>query len=179
MIRGYASAHGRTNTCSRDTDLIAFGRMRDDRRLFRIIPRLAVRRVLLGRKGWGRPFLIERSRAAQGRKRLRHDNGRQRHREYCAQQEVGDRSTMIRSLYAFNAHCAFLEVGLKRDRIGGVERHLVDELALIKPRNEYDTARHAVASARFKAGADEATPRLDLHFVAAPQVERWRHRRDA
>src|SRR5262249_59107633 len=58
--------------------------MRDDRRLFRIISRLADRRVLLGGDGRGRSFLVERGGPAQGGKCLRHDHARQRHREYCS-----------------------------------------------------------------------------------------------
>src|SRR5262245_58120219 len=79
---------------------------------------------------------------------------------------------IVRTSGSFDTNRAFLEVGLKRDRVGGVQRHLVDELAFIEPWHEYDTARHAVATARLQPGADEAAARLYLHLVAATQIER-------
>ncbi len=67
---------------------------------------------------------------------------------------------------------AFLVVGLQRDRVGGVESYLVDELALVEPRDEHDPARHLIASAGFEPSADEAASRLNLHLVTAAHIER-------
>src|SRR5262245_28268702 len=81
------------------------------------------------------------------------------------------RGMMRPPLHALDAHGAFLEVGLQGNGISGVERHLVYELAFVKPRNKYDPTRHAVAPACLQPGADRSAPRLDFHFVAAAHVE--------
>src|SRR5688572_11906467 len=70
----------------------------------------------------------------------------------------------------FNADRAFLEVRLQRDRIGRVECHFVDQLALVEPRHEHDAARHAVAPPRFEPRADEPAARLHLHLITAPHL---------
>src|SRR6478609_1856158 len=62
--------------------------------------------------------------------------------------------------HALDADGAFLVVSLKGDRIGRVERYLVDELTLVEPRNEYDTTRHAVAPACFQPGHRTRVPML-------------------
>ena len=67
---------------------------------------------------------------------------------------------------------ALLEVGLQRDRVGGVERHLVDELARVEPRHEDHAARQLVAAARLDAAAHRAAARDDLDLVAAAHAER-------
>jgi hypothetical protein len=59
---------------------------------------------------------------------------------------------------AFDTNGAFLKVGLKRYRICGVERHLVDELAFIEPGDEYDATRHTIAPACLQPRADNSTP---------------------
>src|SRR5262245_44633013 len=46
---------------------------------------------------------------------------------------------------------ALLVVGLERDRIGGIQRDLVDQLAGVEPRHEHQAARRLVAAARFDA----------------------------
>src|SRR5258706_2022111 len=70
----------------------------------------------------------------------------------------------------FNPHCAFLVVGLQRDRISGVERHLVDKLRLIEPRHEHDPARRLVASTSLDTRANEPATGGDLDFVAPTQL---------
>src|SRR6266567_360611 len=65
-------------------------------------------------------------------------------------------ATRRRISYPLDLDGAFLEVGLQRDRVGGVERHLVDELRLVEPGHEHEAARRLVASAGLDAGADEA-----------------------
>src|SRR6188472_2880060 len=76
-----------------------------------------------------------------------------------------------RSLGARDAHRAFLEIGLQRYRVGRVERHLIDELALVEPRHEDHTVRHLIASTRFKPRADEASTRFNPDLVTAAHVE--------
>src|SRR5215510_13947663 len=83
-------------------------------------------------------------------------------RKFCA---------MTRPLSARDPDSALLEVGLKGYRIGGVERHLDDELALVEPRHEYDAARHAVAPACLEPGSNGAAPRFNLHLIAAAHVQ--------
>src|SRR6185436_2023952 len=73
--------------------------------------------------------------------------------------------------HPFDLHGAFLEIGLQRDRVGGVERDLVDELALVEPGYEHHAARHLVAPARLDPRADEAAARLHLDLVAAAQLQ--------
>src|SRR4051794_41892338 len=73
--------------------------------------------------------------------------------------------------YPLNAHRAFLEVGLQRDRIGGVQRHLVNELRFVEPRHEHELARGLVAAAGFDPGTDVAAAGLHLDLVAAPQLQ--------
>src|SRR5262245_42075985 len=78
---------------------------------------------------------------------------------------------MAGSLSARDTDGALLEVGLKRYRIGSVERHLVDELAFVKPRHEYDAARHAVPSACLEPGSNGASPRLNFHLIPAAHIQ--------
>src|SRR5262249_43973897 len=54
-----------------DADLVAFGRMRDERGLLRVVPRFAIRRVLLRRHDRRLALLVERRRPAQRREGLR------------------------------------------------------------------------------------------------------------
>src|ERR1043166_80060 len=42
--------------------------------------------------------------------------------------------------HPLDLHGAFLKIGLQRNRIGGVERHLVDQLRLVEPRSEEHTS---------------------------------------
>src|SRR5690606_2198656 len=71
-----------------------------------------------------------------------------------------------------DSHRAFLVVGLLRDRIGRIERVLIDELRGIEPRHEHDTARRFVAAAGLDTRANLAAPRDDSHFDAAANAER-------
>src|SRR5262249_12233556 len=72
------------------------------------------------------------------------------------------------SLCALDANGALLEVGLKGYWISGIKRHLVNELAFVEPRHEYDATWHAVASARLKPGAN-GPPRRDSTFTSSPR----------
>src|SRR5688500_16534754 len=65
--------------------------------------------------------------------------------------------------------CAFLVVGLLRDRIGGVERHLVDEPSLVEPGHEHQPPGRLVAPAGLQAHPDFAATGDHPHVVAAPQ----------
>src|SRR5678815_4962136 len=52
--------------------------------------------------------------------------------------------TMVRMLmrsHLDDLHRALLEVGLERDRVGRIQRHLVDQLAGIEPGHEDEAAR--------------------------------------
>src|SRR5262249_56595165 len=89
-------------------------------------------------------------------------------RKFCA---------MTGPLSARDTDGALLEVGLKRYRIGSVERHLVDELAFVKPRHEYDAARHAVASACLEPSSNGASPRFNFHLIPAAHIQLGRIRR--
>ena len=71
-------------------------------------------------------------------------------------------------------HGALLEVGLQRDRIGRVERDLVDELARVEPRHEHEALRHLVAPARLDARAHLAATRDDAHLRTPAHAERLR-----
>src|SRR6185503_19496456 len=66
---------------------------------------------------------------------------------------------------------ALLEVGLERDRVGGVERQLVDQLAGVEPGHEDETARRLVAVARLDARAHAAAARAELDQRTAAHAE--------
>src|SRR6188768_417424 len=74
------------------------------------------------------------------------------------------RSFMVftRALDLDDLHGALLEVGLERDRVGRIQRHLVDELAGVEPGHEHQAARRLVAVARLDPRAHAAAPRADL-----------------
>src|SRR5688572_5967513 len=55
-----------------------------------------------------------------------------------------------------NLDRAFLEIRLLGDRVGGVQRDLVDELAGVEPRHVDHTLGHAVAAARLDSRPDLA-----------------------
>src|SRR5690606_1933821 len=67
-----------------------------------------------------------------------------------------------------------LVVGLLGDRVGRVERDLVDQLAGIEPGHEDHPLRHPVASARLHPRAHLAAPRHHQHLVAALEPPRAR-----
>src|SRR5690348_10770014 len=82
--------------------------------------------------------------------------------------------TAVRIIAASHTHDltgALLEIGLERNRVGGVERNLVDELACVEPRHEHKPARHEIASARFDARHHLAATGDDLDLAAASQLE--------
>ena len=64
----------------------------------------------------------------------------------------------------------FLEVGLFRDRAGGVQGQLVDQAVLVKEWHEYQPHRRLVAATGFHQGGDFAAPTDDLDLVAALQA---------
>src|SRR6185295_11233576 len=66
---------------------------------------------------------------------------------------------------------ALLEVGLQRDRVGRIQRHLVDELARVEPGYEHHALRRLVAAARLDARAHAAAARHDLDLVAPAHAE--------
>src|SRR5262245_5625174 len=53
-----------------------------------------------------------------------------------------------RKLDFYDLAGALLEIGLERDRVRGVKRHLIDELARVEPWDEHETARRHVAPPR-------------------------------
>src|SRR6185369_11516485 len=74
--------------------------------------------------------------------------------------------------YLDNPDRAFLEVGLERYRVGCIQRDLVDQLARVEPRNEYQSARRLVAAASFYSRSHAAATRRDLHLHTTPHAER-------
>src|SRR5690242_15110837 len=69
---------------------------------------------------------------------------------------------------------AFLEIRLLGNRIGCIQRHLVDELAGVEPWNEDHTTRWPVASLDVDAGADFAAPRDHPYFGSLIDAARAR-----
>src|SRR5918999_2349222 len=65
---------------------------------------------------------------------------------------------------------ALLEVGLLRDRVGGIERGLVDQLARVEERDEHDTLRRAVPALRLPPGPDLTPPGDQPDLGAAVEV---------
>src|SRR5678816_936082 len=89
------------------------------------------------------------------------------------------RPATMRSFMAFplaldldDLHGALLEIGLERDRVGRIQRQLVDELAGVEPGYEHQASRRLVAVARLDSRAHAAATRADLDLGAAPHAQR-------
>ena len=162
-------------------DLVAVDAVRDGRRLHGVVARapvVVVDRVAQRRRLGGGG---DRRRAAHRHRRSRRRLGAEQHDGQQAEHQEDARASWRSScvLDLDDLHGALLEVGLERDRVGRVERHLVDELAGVEPGHEHQAARRLVAAARLDARAHAAAARADLHLDAAPHAERRGVVRDA